>query len=45
VVLTGTIHDPLEHVPVDLLLVSIWGNPRDSVLKFDRWLSTFPRGC
>ena len=40
-VLTWTVHDPLEHVPLFLLLVSIQDGPRDSVLEFDRWLLVF----
>ena len=44
-VLTRTIHNLLEHVPVGLLLASIWNHPRDSISEFDRWLNLFPGVC
>ena len=44
-ILTWTIHVLLEHVPVGLLLASIWNHPRDSISEFDRWLNLFPGVC
>ena len=35
-VLTRTIHNLLEQVPVGLLLAGIWDCPRDCIYEFDR---------
>ena len=43
VVLTWAIHDPLEHVPVGLLLASIQNSLGDRIFELDRDLGSSPR--
>ena len=38
-ILIGAVHDPLEHIPIGLLYMSVWDCPWACVLKFDRRLS------
>ena len=45
VVLTWNVHDPLEYVPIGLLLVGVWDSPWDSISEFDWWLSLLPKVC
>lgn len=45
VVLTRVVHNPLKHIPIGLLLMSVWEYSWDGVLEFDRRLNLLHRDC